>query len=148
MFSIPRIPNNLRERAIGMLDAGMLTEHVARHVGCSSRAIRNIRIRLRTTGSTKDLPHCGRPHGTTCGQARYIMNTHLCNRFQTATASAANTPGLHNYQTCVQNVRIHLRENSLHAQHPLRRLHEYFTLKYDFLSALLLSRQREINNLQ
>ena len=33
-FSIPRIPNNLCERAIGMLDAGMSTEHVARHVVC------------------------------------------------------------------------------------------------------------------
>ena len=54
IFSMPRIPNNLRERAIGMLDAGMSTEHVARHVGCSSRAIRNLRLRLRTTGSTND----------------------------------------------------------------------------------------------
>ena len=35
---MPRIPNNLRERAIGMIDADMSTEHVARHVGCSSRA--------------------------------------------------------------------------------------------------------------
>ena len=38
IFSTPRIPNNLRERAIGMVDAGMSTEHIARHVGCSSRA--------------------------------------------------------------------------------------------------------------
>ena len=70
---MPRIPNNLRERAIGMLDAGISTEHVARHVGCSSH-----------------------PRGTTRGQDRYIMNMHLYNRFQTATATAANTPGLHN----------------------------------------------------
>ena len=34
IFSMPRIPNNLHERAmIGMLDAGMSTEQVARHVG-------------------------------------------------------------------------------------------------------------------
>ena len=39
ILSMPRIYNNLRERAIGMLDAGMSTDHVARHVGCSSRAI-------------------------------------------------------------------------------------------------------------
>ena len=84
---MPRIPNNLRERAIGMLDAGMSTENVARHVGCSSRAIRNLLIR-----STNDLPRRGRPRG----QGSYIMNTHLRNRFQTATATAANTPGLHN----------------------------------------------------
>ena len=41
---MPRIPNNLRERAIGMLDAGLSIEHVARHVGRSRRAIRNLRI--------------------------------------------------------------------------------------------------------
>ena len=44
--SMPRKPNNLREQAIGMLDAGMSTEHVASHGGCSSRAIRNLRVRF------------------------------------------------------------------------------------------------------
>ena len=82
---MPRILNNLREGAIGMLDAGMSTEHVARHVGCSSRATRNVRIRFRTTGSTNDLPRRGRPGVTTLSQDRYIMNMHLRNRFQTAT---------------------------------------------------------------
>ena len=93
---MPRIPNNLRERVIGMLDAGMSTEYVARHVGCSSRAIRNVRVRFRTTGSTNDLPRRGRPCVTTVSQDSYIMNTHLSNLFQTATATAANTLGLYN----------------------------------------------------
>ena len=47
-----------------MLDAGMSTEHVARHVGCSSRAIQNLRIRFRTR-STNDMPRRGRPRVTT-----------------------------------------------------------------------------------
>ena len=115
---MPRIPNNLRERAINILDAGMSTEHVARHVGCSSRAIRNLRIRFRTTGSTNHLPRRGRPRVTTRGQDRYIMNMHLRNRFQTATATAANTPGLHNNRISTQTVRNRLRENGLHAQRP------------------------------
>ena len=88
---MPKIPNNLRERAICMLDTGMSTEHVAWHVGCSSRAIRNL-----TTGSTNDLPRRGRTRVTTRGQDRYNINTHLRNRFQTATATAANTTGLQN----------------------------------------------------
>ena len=46
IFSMPRISNNLNERAIGMLDAGMSTEHVASHVGCSIRAIQNLCIRF------------------------------------------------------------------------------------------------------
>ena len=78
IFSIPRIPNNLRERAIGMFGAGMSTEHVARHVGCSSRAIRNLRVRFRTPGSTNDLPRRGRPRVTTLSQAfvQSIPNCH------------------------------------------------------------------------
>ena len=78
IFSIPRIPNNLRERAIGMFGAGMSTEHVARHVGCSSRAIRNLRVRFRTPGSTNDLPRRGRPCVTTLSQAfvQSIPNCH------------------------------------------------------------------------
>ena len=115
---MPRIPNNLRERAIGMFDAGMSTEHGTKHVGCSSQEIRNLRIRFRTTESTNDLPRRGRPCVTTRGQDRYIMNTHLRNRFQTATATAANTPGLHNNRISAQTVRNRLRENGLHARRP------------------------------
>ena len=114
---MPRIHNNLRERAIDILHVDISTEHVARHVGCSSRAIRNLRIRFRTTGNTNDLPRRGRPRVTTRGQDRYIMNTHLRNRFQTATATAANTPGLHNNRIRAQIVRNCLRENGLHTRH-------------------------------
>ena len=110
IFNMPRIPNNLHERASGMLDGGMSTEHVARHVGCSSRAIQNVCITFRTTGSTNDLPHSGRP----CGQDCYIMNMHLRNRFHPVTATA--TPN-HNNQISVQTVHNCLQENSLHAWH-------------------------------
>ena len=118
IFSMPRIPNNLRKRAIGMFDAGMSTKHVAWHVGCSSRAIRNLRIRFRTKGITNDLPRRGHPRFTTRCQYRYITNTHLCNRFQTATATAANAPGLHNNLISAQTVRNRLRENGLYARRP------------------------------
>ena len=96
----------------------MSTEYVARHVGCSSRAIRNLRVRFRTTGSTNDLPHRGRLCVTTHGQDRYIMNTHLRNLFQTATATAVNIPSLHNNRISAQIVRNRLRENGLHARRP------------------------------
>ena len=51
---------------------------------------------------------------------RYIMNMHLSNQFQTATATAANTPGLHNNRISAQTVRNRLRENGLHARRPYR----------------------------
>ena len=46
------------------------------------------------------------------------MNIHLRNRFQTATATAANAPGLHNNRIRAQTVRNHLRENGLYARRP------------------------------
>ena len=55
IYSMTRIPNDLRERAIGMLDTGMSIEHVARQFGCSSRAIRNLRLRFRTTCHVVDV---------------------------------------------------------------------------------------------
>ena len=46
------------------------------------------------------------------------MNTHLRNLFQTATATAANIPGLHNNRIGEQTVRNRVRENGLHARRP------------------------------
>ena len=45
----------------------------------------------------------------------YIMNKHLRNRFQTATATATNTPMVHNNRINAQTVRNRLQENGLHA---------------------------------
>ena len=44
-----------------------------------------------------------------CGQDRYIQNIHLCNSFQTATATAANTHGTHD--NCISAKTVH---NPLH----------------------------------
>ena len=65
--------------------------------------------------STNDLPRRGRPCVTMRGQDRYSMNTHLRNRFQTATATA-NTPGLNNNRISSQTVHNCQRENGLHAR--------------------------------
>ena len=113
-----RIPNNLRERAIGMFDAVVSTEHVARHVVCCSRTIRKLRISFRTTGNTNDFPRRGRPRVTTREQDRYIMNKHLRNEFQTATATAANMSAFRNNRISAQTVRNRLRENGSHARRP------------------------------
>ena len=106
-----RIPNNLCERAIGMLDAGMLTEYVARHVGCSSSLsdMKSSHKISNDTGSTNDLPRRGHLHVTKLSQDHNIMNMHLCNLFQTATATAANTPGFYNNRISAETVRNRLR---------------------------------------
>ena len=76
ILNMLRIPQNLRERAIGMLNAGMTTNVVAMNIGCSTRAIRNHRQRFQATGCTEDLPRSGRPRVTRRGNDRYIWSTH------------------------------------------------------------------------
>ena len=55
---------------------------------------------------------------TTRGQDRYILNTYLRNRFQTATSTAANTHGTHNNHISAQNVRSPMCEDGLSAHRP------------------------------
>ena len=53
---MPRIPQSLSERAIGMLNAGMTMNAIALNIGCSPRAIRHLNQRFQATGRTKDRP--------------------------------------------------------------------------------------------
>ena len=71
-----RIPQNLRERTICMLNASMMMNAIAVDIGCSTRAIWQ---RFQVTGLIQDQPLSGRPRVTTPGQCRYIRNTHPCN---------------------------------------------------------------------
>ena len=78
---MPRSPQNLRERAIDMLNAGMTMNTVAMNIGCSTGTIRNLRQRFQATGRTVDRPRSGRHRVTTRGQDRFSRNTNLHNRF-------------------------------------------------------------------
>ena len=44
IFDIPSIPQNLRERAINMFNAGVTMNAVAMNIGCSTYAFRHIRL--------------------------------------------------------------------------------------------------------
>ena len=83
---MPRIPQNLRERVIGLLNVGMTMNAFAMNIGCSTRAIRHLRQRLQATRRTED-----RPRRDVCASRR-LAKTHIRNRFQTATATAAKKP--------------------------------------------------------
>ena len=50
---MPRISQNLRERAISMLNSGMTMNALAMVIGCSTRAIRYLRQRFQAIGRTK-----------------------------------------------------------------------------------------------
>jgi transposase len=60
-----RRPRNIspasRGRAIGMLQGGMTVKEVAATIQRSERAIRDLRLKYRQTGSIRDKPRTGRP---------------------------------------------------------------------------------------
>ena len=51
---MPKIPQNLHERAIGMLNAGMTMEAFAMSIRCSTRAVRHLRQHFHATGRMED----------------------------------------------------------------------------------------------
>jgi len=71
---MPRLSNQDRAIAIGLLEANTLVEQVARRMGVSPNAIRKLRSKFQRTGEVKDLPRSGRPNVPTPGQDRLIVN--------------------------------------------------------------------------
>jgi transposase len=116
---MPRLRQNDRERAVGMVQAGMTHHAVADRFNVSRITISRLMIRLRQTGRTNDRPRNGRPHVTSQCQNRHLRLIHLRNRMITAEDTARRTPGLANVRISGQTVRRRLRESGLRARRPV-----------------------------
>ena len=117
---MPRLRQNQRERAIGMLTGGMSQRRVARNLGVHVSTISRLWSRYDETGSTVDRPRAPRPRVTTPQQDRHIRLQHLRNRFLPATVTAAQTRGRHQNRISDQTVRNRLREADMHSRRPHR----------------------------
>ena len=117
---MPRLTKEQRLRAIGMLEAGRRHRDVAAHFGVARITVSRLAIRYRTTGSVNDRRRSGRPRVTTRAQDRYMVTSHLRNRFLTAPATAAVTPGRTNNRISVNTVRRILAENGRKARRPYK----------------------------
>ena len=69
---MPRLRQNVRERAMGMVQAGMTHQAVADHFNVSRITISRLMIRLRQTGRTNDRPRNGMPRVTSQCQDRQL----------------------------------------------------------------------------
>lgn len=70
-----------RQRAIGMLQAGMPARDVARHFNRHESTISRLRSRFQVTGAVNDRPRSGRPRKTTLREDRFIVTSSRRNRF-------------------------------------------------------------------
>ncbi len=119
---MPQMSKVLRERAIGMLTAGISTRAVAREFNVPFSTISCLQRSFRELGSTSNRPHNRRPHVTTPVQDLHIQHLHLQDHLRPDPRTAAATIGLHNQIISAQTARNRLREAHLHARHPHRGL--------------------------
>ena len=68
----PRMTFEQRERAIGMLTAGMSARDVAQHFQRHESTISRLLNRFQQTGNVADRPRSGRPRKTTPREDRFL----------------------------------------------------------------------------
>jgi transposase len=113
---MPRFTENQRRHAIGMLQAGLAQNIVARHFGVYCNTIQSLLRRFRQSGNTRDRQRSGRPRVTSHQQDNHIMLVHLQYRFQTSRLTARSIPGLRPISS--RTVRNILRDRHIRPRRP------------------------------
>ena len=116
--TMPQLAQHSRDQAIGMLQAGESVRGVARRFGCSRVAIYDLQRCFQGTGLTLDRQRSGRPRVRTANQDRRNRLNHIRDRFCSAAATAAETPGRANNRISAKTVMRRLREHGLRARRP------------------------------
>lgn len=116
LVTMPRLSEDERNRALGMLQAGMSKVDVARHFGCHRNTIQALWRRFQQLGNVRDRPRPGRPRVTSRRQDNHIRLVHLRNRFQSSSLTARTIPGLRRISS--RTVRNRLRQRNIRPRRP------------------------------
>lgn len=117
-MKMPRLNNDQRNRALGMLDAGSSVREVARAFHVHHTTVYRLTQRVRDTGAVGDHPRPGAPRVTTPHQDQAIRLQHLRNRFQTAASTARTTVGQRGRPISSRTVRRRLSERNIRCHRP------------------------------
>ena len=115
---MPRLSREERERAIGMLQAGLSARRVSRMFNCSHPTIIKLRDRFHASGTTSDRPRPGRPRVTTANEDRQLILWHLRDRFLTSTSSVRRYHRDTGRVIGVSTIRRRLHAAGLHSRRP------------------------------
>lgn len=115
---MPRLDDASRNRAAGMLAAGMPAYQVAAAFRVHPTTIYRLQERVATTGTVADRPRPGQPRVTTPRQDRAIRHRHLQDRFATAAATARATQGQRGRPISRQTVRRRLLDGHITCHRP------------------------------
>ena len=74
ILKMPRLPDFLRGRAIGLLDENVPVKEIARRMGVAPNAIRKLRTKFQVTGEVKNQPRTPRGRVTSVRQDMSIVN--------------------------------------------------------------------------
>ena len=107
-----------RERAIGMLIAGMSARYVARHFQRYESTISRLLNRFQQTGIVTDRPRSGRPRKTTPREDRFLTTSSRRNRFLSSRKLGCLLWNATSTNVCNRTVRNRLHAARLKACHP------------------------------
>ena len=99
-----------------MIQAGMRHRAVSVQCGVHINTIQAWWRRFQQFGHVRDRPRAGRARVTSIQQDNHIRVVHLSNRFQTASLTARNIPGLRAISPTT--VRNRLRERGIRPRRP------------------------------